>query len=456
MNEPDVLIIGAGTAGQTAAFDLAAAGYRVTVAEKTAKPGGVCALSGCQAKKWFYELTEIIAKSHHLQGFGIVSPPFVSWKQALDAKNSFTAHVPSETVTGFRDKGIEYIEGGAVFVDSDTVSVNGNLYKPLFTVIATGAIPMPLPIEGRENLATSNDFLDLETMPERIALIGGGFISFEFAHYAARLGARQEGVYILEAMDRPLGPFDTEMVELLLTATRAEGIQVRTGVSITSISRGSSGFIVNLKSGERIETDLVVNGAGRVADIDSLNLQAAGIIFNRHGIEVDGHMTTSNPKVFAVGDCAATLQLARVADCEAHVAAASIAAHDNHISPPLLDYRAAPAILFTYPQLGMVGKTEDELIREGTQYRKSFAKDLNWPTYRRIGMKHAAYKILVDNDRRILGAHILSDNSTGLINTFKQAMLDGKTVAELHRDNIMSPYPSRESDIIYMLNSLLT
>jgi glutathione reductase (NADPH) len=455
MNELDVLIIGAGTAGQTAASDLVTEGYRVAVVEKTAKPGGVCALSGCQAKKWFYELTEIVAKSRHLQGIGIAAPPLVSWKQALDVKNSFTANVPSETVAGFKDKGIEYIEGDAVFVDFDSVMVNGILYKPRFIVIATGAIPMPLPIEGSKNLATSNDFLDLETMPERIALIGGGFISFEFAHYAARLGARRQEVYILEAMDRPLGPFDTEMVAQLVTATRAEGIQVRTGVSIDSISRGSSGVIVTLKSGERLETDLVVNGAGRIADIDSLNLPAAGITFNRHGIEVDGHMTTSNPKVFAVGDCAATLQLSRVADREAHVAAASIAAHDNHIFPPLLDYRAAPAILFTYPQLGMVGKTEDELIREGTPYRRSFAKDLTWPTYRRIGMKYAAYKILVDNDRRILGAHILADNSTGLINTFKQAMLDRRTVGELHRDNIMSPYPSRESDIIYMLNPLL-
>jgi glutathione reductase (NADPH) len=105
--------------------------------------------------------------------------------------------------------------------------------------------------------------------------------------------------------------------------------------------------------------------------------------------------------------------------------------------------------------LGLVGKTEDELIKEGTKYWKSFAKEVSWPTYRRIGMKHAAYKILVDGDSKILGAHVLSDNATGLINTFKQAMLDGTTVAELHKANIMSPYPSRESDIIYMLSPLL-
>lgn len=97
--------------------------------------------------------------------------------------------------------------------------------------------------------------------PKRIILIGGGFISFEFAYYAARRGASPYEVYILEAMDRPLGPFDKDMVEQLVTASRAEGIEVRTGISIDSISRGSSGFIVKLKSGERIETDLVVHEA---------------------------------------------------------------------------------------------------------------------------------------------------------------------------------------------------
>lgn len=455
MNELDVLIVGAGTAGQTAAFDLVAEGYSVAVVEKSGKPGGVCALYGCQAKKWFYELTEIVARSTHLQGLGITVSPSVSWHQVLEAKNSFTSQISPNTIANLKGNGIEYIEGEAVFADPDTVRVNGISFKPRFIIIATGATPMPLPIHGSEHLATSSDFLDLETLPKRITFVGGGFISFEFAHFAARLGASPKEVHILEVMDRPLGPFDTDMVEQLVKATRAEGVQVRTGISIQSISREATGFIVSLSSGERIETDLVVHGAGRVANIDALNLQAAGITYSRRGIEVDGQMMTSNPKVFAVGDSAATLQLARVADREAQVAAASIVALDDPGPASSLDYSAAPAVLFTYPMLAMVGKTEDELIREGTKYWKSFDKNLGWPTYQRIGMKNAAYKILVDDDSKILGAHILSDNATGLINTFKQAMLDGTSVTELHSANIMSPYPSRESDIIYMLEPLL-
>ncbi|MBT8334395.1 MAG: NAD(P)/FAD-dependent oxidoreductase, partial [Deltaproteobacteria bacterium] len=169
---------------------------------------------------------------------------------------------------------------------------------------------------------------------------------------------------------------------------------------------------------------------------------------------VDQQMKTSNAKVYAVGDCAATVQLARVADYEAHIAAAAIIAQDHNKAPPSVDYRAVPALLFTYPQLGTVGKTEDVLIREGVKYWKSFDRQISWPTYKRIGMKYAAYKILTDDQGKILGAHILSDNAAGMINTFKQAMLDDKSVEDIYQDNVMSPYPSRESDVIYMLDSL--
>lgn len=455
MSELDVLIIGAGTAGQTAAMDLVVEGYQVAVVEKSTTPGGVCALHGCQAKKYLYEVAELVARSRHLKLLGVTSPPQVNWTEIVAAKNNFTSEIPANTIKTLKGNGIEYLEGGAVFVDPDTVMVGEKILKPRFIIIATGARPMTLPIEGSEHLATSNDFLALEQLPKRVVLIGGGFISFEFAHFAARLGCQPGDVQILEVMDRVLTPFDSEMVDQLVEATRAEGIQVRTKVSISSIVKNDSGYTVTMDSGERIETDLVVHGAGRIPDIDTLNLKAAGIDFNMRGIEVDPHMNSSNQRVFAIGDCADTVQLARVADQEAHLAAINIAAHDHKEPLEEIDYQAVPAILFTYPQLGMVGKTEDQLIKEDASYWKSFDRNLSWPTYRRIGLKHGAYKLLVDDDGKILGAHVIGDNTTGLINCFKQAMLDSMTVGELHTANIMSPYPSRESDIIYMLESLL-
>ncbi len=456
MNDYDVVIVGSGTAGQTAAYDLREAGMKVAVVEKSTRPGGVCAQSGCQPKKWFYEAAEAVAKCRHLAGKGIVAPPLGSWPDVLKEKSAFTSGVPGRTVDGFDEAGIDYIEGSARFQDRDTLDVAGRSLKARFFVIAAGARPMPLPFPGADCLVTSEAWLEQQFLPERIVFVGGGFIAFEFAHFAARLGPETNRPVILEAAERPLGPFDEEMVDLLLDATREAGIEVRTRVEITSIEKSGGGFKVNVAEGSAVPADQAVHGAGRVPDIEGLGLDAAGIDCVRAGITVDARMRTSNPKVFAIGDCAATIQLARVADFEGHAAAGNILTESGQGKPVAMDYSTVPAVLFTYPQLAMVGKTESALQKETTPYRKSFAKNLRWPTYRRVGLEHAAYKILAGEDGRILGAHFLSDNAAGMVNAVRLAMISGLTAEELYEQSIMGPYPTRESDLIYMVKPLLT
>jgi glutathione reductase (NADPH) len=193
-----------------------------------------------------------------------------------------------------------------------------------------------------------------------------------------------------------------------------------------------------------------------VPDLEALGLDTAGVEYSKRGISVDQTLRTTNRRIFAVGDCAATIQLARVADQEAHVAAENILAALDLGREATMDYRAVPAVLFTYPQFAMVGQTEADLKQTQTPYRRSFDKNLGWPTYKRVGLKNAAYKILVDPNNQILGAHFLSDQATGMINTIKQAMLHEAPVDELYRQTIVSPYPSRESDLSYMLKPLLS
>ena len=455
MDTFDVIVIGTGTAGQTAAFDLAAEGYNVAIAEDSDTPGGTCALHGCQAKKWFYEVTEVVARCRHLEGIGVTVSPQTDWQQILTEKNKFTASVPENTRSNLKGNGIKYIPGKAKFVDESTIVVDTSHYKADYFVVATGAKPTDLPFDGSENMITSDDFLELEELPKRIAFVGGGFISFEFAHFVARLGSKQGEIYILEANDTVLGPFDGDMVAELVAASKADGIQIHTNVSISAIEKNGSSYTVVNDSGENLEVDLVVNGAGRAPNIESMNLKAAGVEYSKKGIAVNSSMQTSRKNIFAAGDCAESLQLARVADMEGEVAAKTIIAAKEGGKQASIDYSATPAVLFTYPQLGALGKTEEQLKKENTKYWKSYDTRLSWPTYRRVGMKYAAYKILVDENDHILGAHFLADNTTGLVNTFKQAMIDNVTIGELHKNNIMAPYPSRESDIIYMLEPLL-
>ncbi|MFO8048083.1 MAG: NAD(P)/FAD-dependent oxidoreductase [Desulfosudaceae bacterium] len=448
----DVVVIGAGTGGQTAAHDLAAEGWSVAVVEESRRPGGVCALAGCQAKKYFYEVAEIMARSRHLAGKGIQRPPLADWGEIENHKRRFTSQVPESTVKYLKAAGITFFQEPAAFVDDATLRVGDRTIQARYYVVATGARPMDLPFEGREHLLTSDNFLDLGRLPERLVFVGGGFISFEFAHFAARLGGPETTVTILEAADRPLGPFDAEMVEYLSAASAEDGITIRSGIRIEAIARTSSGYEIRLASGETMAADLIVHGAGRVPRLDGLNPAAAGIDSTTRGIAVDAYMRTSNPRVFAVGDCAATIQLARVADAEAHVAAAAITAElKSTASSGQMDYSATPFLLFTYPQYGMIGQTETALAEAGHTFYTSRGNRLGYPTYRRVGLRHAAFKIMVDSDNRLLGAHILSDNAAGLINTFHLAMENDIRADTLYRQHIMSPYPSRESDLIYML-----
>ena len=145
MTQYDVIVIGTGTAGQTAAYELNAKGLKVAVVEKSEKPGGICALAGCQAKKWFYEGAEVIAKSHHLEGKGLLSAPRFAWADFLKEKNKFTSAVPGDTLKSFEKAGIDVISGAAHFLDEQTLSINDRKMTARFFVIASGAGPMPLP-----------------------------------------------------------------------------------------------------------------------------------------------------------------------------------------------------------------------------------------------------------------------------------------------------------------------
>jgi glutathione reductase (NADPH) len=456
MTQYDVVVIGTGTAGQTAAHELNARGLRVAVVEKSNRPGGVCALAGCQAKKWFYEGAEVVAKLNHLKGKGFLSSPQVSWADFLREKNGFTEAVPKNTVKGFEKAGIEFFFGTARFLDEHTLHVGTRKISARFFVIASGARPMPLRIKGIEHAITSDQFLELSSLPDRFVFIGGGFVSFEFAHFVARLG---DGPFrqttILEAAPRPLGPFDTEMVALLMAASNAEGIDIQTGVEILGIEpKGKEVRVITQDNGS-YSADVVVSSAGRIADIEGLGLDRIGINHTRKGIDVNERMQTTQSHIYAIGDCANTIQLARVADDEARVAAHTILGYKDGHSGSGIDYSAVAAILFTYPQYAMVGYTEDALKRDNIAYRKSFGKNLTWPTYRRIGMSCAAYKILVGTGGNFLGAHILADNASGIINAIRMAMVNQIPVKTFYRQSFLTPYPTRESDMLYMLKPLI-
>jgi len=316
-------------------------------------------------------------------------------------------------------------------------------------LIATGAWPAKLEIPGEQYLTRSDEFLELETLPKRIIFVGGGYISFEFAYVAARAGAQ---VKILHRGARPLVGFDPDLVGRLLQATQETGIDVRLNTSVEGVQKDDDHLIVHASregAKQQFHADLVVHGAGRAPEIEDLDLEKAGVEYQRRGIEVNEYLqSVSNPAVYAAGDAAASggLPLTPVASMEGRIAATNLLEGNRH-KP---NYIGVPTVVFTVPALAAVGLQEDAAKARGLKFRVSHGDTSGWYSSRRIGIKHSGFKVLVeDGSNRILGAHLLGIHSEETINIFGAAMRFGLTADQLK--DMRYSYPSHSDDISYMV-----
>jgi glutathione reductase (NADPH) len=326
---------------------------------------------------------------------------------------------------------------------------HGRQVRARHIVIATGAEPAPLAMPGAELVMTSDAFLELERLPPRVLMIGGGYVSFEFAHIAARFGA---AVVVLDRGARPLKAFDPDLVDRLLERTRAAGIDLRGNAAVESIERAGAGLRVRARidgASQAFETDLVVHGAGRVPAVAALGLERGQVRAGKRGIEVNEFLqSVSNPAVYAAGDVAATegAPLTPVAALHGAAVAANLL-QGNHARP---DYTGVPSVVFTIPELARVGLLETEAREQGLDFEAETHDMSGWYTVRRVGETHAGAKVLVEKDSgRILGAHLLGPEASEVINLFALAMRAGLAAPELKR--FVSAYPSAGSDLGYLL-----
>lgn len=263
----DLIVIGAGMAGVASANKAAAEGWRVAVVDDLPY-GGTCALRGCDPKKILRRGAEILDAARLLRGKGIDDEGLtINWADLMKHKRGFTDRVPANIEGGLSSNGADTLHGTAIFTGTNSLEIGGATYESRHFLIATGARPRPLAFPGAEHLIDSTDFLDLEQLPARIVFVGGGFISFEFAHIAARAGAQTT---IVDRGPRPLKAFDADLVELLVKRSTDAGIELRRETTISSVEATGSGYRVNLETtggSATIETDLVVHGAGRVPQL---------------------------------------------------------------------------------------------------------------------------------------------------------------------------------------------
>jgi len=444
----DLIVVGTGSGGSVAAGKCKREGWDVAVIDSLPF-GGTCALRGCDPKKVLIGSTDVIDWKNRMKGKGVEGKVIINWAELMKFKKSFTDPVPASRERGFEKLGIDYFKGRAKFTDENTITVGSDELTGKYILLANGSTPAKLNIEGEELITYSNEFLELEKLPKQIIFIGGGYISFEFAHLAARAGAK---VIIIHRGKRPLTGFDPDLVEAMLQGTKEIGIDVELEMEVVSIKKNDGKLVVqgkNKSAGETFNADLVVHGAGRVPNIDDMNLDKANVRFSKSGIEVNEFLqSTTNPAVYAAGDVAATngFALTPVAGMDSHVVASNLL-KGNHRKPA---YNAVPTVVFTIPTIVSVGLSEAEAVSKGIKFRKNFMLTPNWYSSKRIAEKHSGHKILIEkNTDKIIGAHILGHNADELINIFALAIKHNITAAEL-KSTIYS-YPTRSSDIGYMV-----
>ncbi|MHB8412074.1 MAG: dihydrolipoyl dehydrogenase family protein [Candidatus Acidiferrales bacterium] len=445
----DLVAIGTGSAASAVASRCRSAGWRVAIVDS--RPfGGTCALRGCDPKKVLVGAAEAVDWARRMKGNGIQAEKLqIDWQELMRFKRSFTEPVPKNREEEFAKAGIVAFHGRVRFVGPSSIQVNDDVLEGRYVVIAAGQKPADLRIPGMEYLTTSDQFLEMDELPKRILFIGGGYIAFEFAHVAVRAGAQ---VTIVHRGARALPLFDSDLVDQIVKSTRELGVDVQLATEVIGVERGSGQLIVRASaSGQKrtFEAEMVVHAAGRVPEIDDLNLDGAGVESSKRGVTVNEFLqSVSNPAVYAAGDAAASggQSLTPVASYDGIIVAANLL-KGNHQKP---NYLGIPTVVFTIPPLASVGLGESEAREQGLKFKVKKEMTSGWYSSHRVGEKYSGFKVLAEEDTdRILGAHLLGSEAGEVINLFGMAMRSGMRAADLK--HMLFAYPTHGSDLPHML-----
>lgn len=443
MRSLDTVVIGSGVAGQTVAVELAEAGRHVALVERR-ELGGTCALRGCEPKKTLFSAASTVERADGQSGHGVTGAIALNWPELIAFKAGFTDPVPASIESYLTSAGVTVISGEARFVGKNAIAVTGERFRAETFVVCTGSAPVNLGIPGEERLLDSEALMAAEQLGDHVVFVGGGLISFEFAHIAAAAGSQ---VTIVHRSSQVLKEFDSDLGSMLVDSYRERGVDVVLDAPVTAVREGSDGLIVELTNGRSIECDVAVHGAGRAPDLSALNLKAADVSYGNRGIEVDSSMRSmSNPRVFAAGDAAALGQpLTPVGVRQARVARANILEPGSDAYEPAVVGR----VVFSAPPLASAGMTEREALASGLAVDVKLTDASGWASTRKEGAPTAGAKTIVERETgRILGVHLLGPNAHEVINVYVAAIAGGLSADDLKR--IPWAYPTGAWDVHYL------
>ena len=438
----DMITIGAGSGGVRASRLAGSYGARSAIVESD-RVGGTCVLRGCIPKKLLIYGAHYADHFEDAVSYGWTLNAQHDWRTLVDNKNTELERLNKIYLRILRDNNVDLYEGQGLLVDEHTVEVNGKPITSENILIAVGGWPSNPDIPGIKYVISSNEALELPSLPSRMVIVGGGYIGVEFAGIFSALGVQ---VTEIVRADSVLRGFDQDIRVNLEKEMRKHGVKIMSDTVIKCIENQGIAYNVCLESGETIETDLVMYATGRQANTKNLGLQNLGVDLKKNGsIIVDEWNRTSVHNIYAVGDVTDRIQLTPVAIQEG--TAVSETLFNNN--PIKMDYRNVPTAVFSTPPIGTVGMTE----------RQAWAKydDLDIYDTRFKPLVHTVsgrdeftyMKVIVEPvSGRVIGVHMLGMDAPEIIQGISIAIKAGATKA--HFDSTTGIHPSAAEEFVTM------
>jgi glutathione reductase (NADPH) len=439
----DLFVIGAGSGGVRAARMAAGFGARVAVAEDRYM-GGTCVNVGCVPKKLYVYAAEFGKAFKDGRNFGWnAGTPAFDWTTLRDNKKAEISRLNAIYENLLAGVKADVIKGRARIVDAHTVAVGGQRYTAGKILIATGGWPHIPKFPGSELAISSNEVFDLEQFPKRLAIVGGGYISVEFAGIFNGLGAQVTQLYRGPLF---LRGFDADIRAHAAQEISKSGVDLRFEVNVQSITAGAGGLQVLLTDGASIEVDAVLYATGRKANLEGLGLETVNVKISDAGtIAVDANYCTSEPSIFALGDVVGRMELTPVALAEGM----SFARRQFGGLEDRVDYEFIPTAVFCQPNIGTVGYTEDEARAKFGKIRlfKSTFKPMKHSISGRD--EKTFMKLIVDQaSDRVVGAHMMGPDAGEIMQGIAIAMRAGATKAVF--DTTIGIHPTAAEEFVTM------
>lgn len=441
----DLIALGGGSGGIAVARRAAQHGAKCAVIEAD-RLGGTCVNRGCVPKKVMWYAAQLAHTLHDAAAYGFdATLSAIDWAQLKQSRDVYLARLNGIYRRNLDASAVDLIQGYGRFVDAHTLEVAGRQYRAKHIVIATGGRPRVPAFPGAELGLTSDDFFKLEQQPQRVVIVGAGYIAVELAGVLNALGSE---VTLLLRRNQLLGRFDPMLRESLMEAMQLQGINILSCIHLQGISRDDhTGLSLDTASGPLTGYDALIWAVGRENALDELNLAAAGVAVESGMIQTDDYQNTNVPGIYALGDVTGRAALTPVAIAAGRRLADRLF---NRQPESRLDYRNIPSVVFSHPPIGTVGLSEDEAREQYGDdvkvYQSRFVPLYNAVT---TDKPHTSMKLVtIGSQEKIVGCHVIGPAADEMLQGFAVALKMGATKKDF--DDTVAIHPTSAEEFVTM------